>query len=586
MANGLDPMTQAERACFSSWPYDAVACQTGRRPPSSRYPHVPLVPLPPPGHHVFGARPNTFSPHPPIDSTSHAFHPAVAMAAVSSSLELGTRARRAVRLGLGRARSAEPCRIGIHGRIKAAQLFGPSVRLTVGCSLPFRSVSAGVSQDAAEAEAEATVSSGPYDLLIVGPGVLGRIVAERWQQEHPGCKIFGHTVTTDHHSELTQIGIIPSLKGSLVQKVPYVIFCAPPYQTVDYPGDLRVAASNWNGEGSFLFTSSTAVYDCSDNGLCSEDSPCAPIGRSPRTDVLLKAENAVLEAGGSVLRLVGLYISLLRGTLDARPDHILNLIHYEDAASLAIAIMKRRLRGRVFVGCDNQPLSRQEVMDLVNRSGKFDTKFQGFTGTDGPLGKRTENSKTRAEIGWQPKALSQGLESLKPSSWSIAMWWWSRARVRLKGRMCGGGDDGEVRERGSAGPEVRGAVVDLAWLAAWSSCGSAEEVVGAWLTSSSSPHRPVAYSRHRPSSAGGLTLPRTTVRVSSAVLHRSCSAGLHLRRILSLHCGIHIVGVLTLNEMGTVPRKFIFDDPGETRVDEKGAREQENGANRNKKPER
>ncbi len=38
-----------------------------------------------------------------------------------------------------------------------------------------------------------------------------------------------------------------------------------------------------------------------------------PIGRSPRTDVLLKAENAVLEAGGSVLRLVGLYISLLRG---------------------------------------------------------------------------------------------------------------------------------------------------------------------------------------------------------------------------------------------------------------------------------
>lgn len=40
-----------------------------------------------------------------------------------------------------------------------------------------------------------------------------------------------------------------------------------------------------------------------------------PIGRSPRTDVLLKAENAVLEAGGSVLRLVGLYISLQEATL-------------------------------------------------------------------------------------------------------------------------------------------------------------------------------------------------------------------------------------------------------------------------------
>lgn len=35
-----------------------------------------------------------------------------------------------------------------------------------------------------------------------------------------------------------------------------------------------------------------------------------PLGRSPRTDVLLKAEKEVLEAGGCVLRLAGLYISL------------------------------------------------------------------------------------------------------------------------------------------------------------------------------------------------------------------------------------------------------------------------------------
>ncbi|GJN41417.1 hypothetical protein PR202_gn00789 [Eleusine coracana subsp. coracana] len=64
--------------------------------------------------------------------------------------------------------------------------------------------------------------------------------------------------------------------------------------------------------------------------------------------------------------------------------------------------MKTKLRSHVFVGCDNLPLSRQEIMDLVNRSGKFDTKFEGFTGTDGPLGKRMENSKTRAEIDGNP----------------------------------------------------------------------------------------------------------------------------------------------------------------------------------------
>ncbi|XP_073352472.1 uncharacterized protein [Aegilops tauschii subsp. strangulata] len=281
------------------------------------------------------------------------------------------------------------------------------------CRFPMASTAPleGVSHDAG-VTVSTSESVGQNDLLIVGPGVLGRIVAEKWRQEHPDCKIYGQTATTDHHSELTKIGIIPSLKGPRVdQKVPYVIFCAPPYRTDDYPGDLRVAASNWSGEGSFLFTSSTAVYDCNDNGFCGEDSPCVPIGMSPRTDVLLKAENVVLEAGGCALRLAGLYKKdqgphvfwLSKGTVDARPDLIISMIHYEDAASLGIAIMKRRLRGRVFVGCDNQPLSRQEIMDRVNRSGKFDGKFEGFTGTDGPLGKRMDNSKTRAEIGWEPK---------------------------------------------------------------------------------------------------------------------------------------------------------------------------------------
>uniref|UniRef100_I1NN25 NAD(P)-binding domain-containing protein n=1 Tax=Oryza glaberrima TaxID=4538 RepID=I1NN25_ORYGL len=236
----------------------------------------------------------------------------------------------AAQLRLSRGLRPPPSRRRLHNTFSPTLSISPPSRpAAIAIASPL-----GASQEASAMAVSASEGGGQYDLLIVGPGVLGRIVAERWQQEHPGCKIFGHTATTDHHSELTQLGIIPSLKGSAVQKVPYVIFCAPPYRTDDYPGDLRVAASNWNGQGSFLFTWSTAVYDCSDNGLCSE-----------------------------------------------KGDYVLVF----------------------FVGCDNQPLSRQEIMDLVNRSGKFDTKFQGFTGTDGPLGKRMENSKTRAEIGWQPK---------------------------------------------------------------------------------------------------------------------------------------------------------------------------------------
>ncbi|XXG80693.1 hypothetical protein AAC387_Pa09g1501 [Persea americana] len=281
---------------------------------------------------------------------------------------------------------------------------------SIAMPLQVQSSALGAPEEGLEASAAGFV--GENDLLIVGPGVLGRIVADKWRQEHPGCQISGLTMTTDHHDELIKIGISPSVWESKEgYQFPHVIFCAPPSRSVDYPGDVRRAASSWNGEGSFLFTSSSAAYDCNDNGLCDEDSPIVPVGRSPQTDVLLKAENAVLEVGGCVLRLAGLYKSdrgahvywLKKGIVDARPDHILNLIHYEDAASLVVAILKKKFRGRIFLGCDNQPLSRQDLMELVNRSGKFSKKFEGFTGTADSLGKSLNNSKTRAEIGWEPK---------------------------------------------------------------------------------------------------------------------------------------------------------------------------------------
>ncbi|XP_073309090.1 uncharacterized protein [Primulina huaijiensis] len=274
-----------------------------------------------------------------------------------------------------------------------------------------------------ESEALSTEAMGANDLLIVGPGVLGRIVAEQWRKEHPQCQICGQTRTNNHHEELIKLGISPSLKGVEVKhKFPYVIFCAPPSQSIDYPGEVREATLSWDGEGSFIFTSSSAPYDCSDNGSCDEDSPIVPIGRSPKTDILLEAENAVLEARGCVVRLAGLYKAdrgahsfwLKKGTSDIRPDHILNLIHYEDAASLTVATLRKKLRGRIFLGCDNHPLSRQQVMELVNESGKFSEKFEGFTGRTGPLGKKLNNSKTRAELGWEPKypSFAQFLASL------------------------------------------------------------------------------------------------------------------------------------------------------------------------------
>ncbi|CAA0821829.1 NAD(P)-binding Rossmann-fold superfamily protein [Striga hermonthica] len=77
-----------------------------------------------------------------------------------------------------------------------------------------------------EYEASSTKKVGADDLLIVGPGVLGRIVAEKWREEHPGCQIYGQTLTTDHHDELIKMGISPFLKWGtqVASKFSQVIF--------------------------------------------------------------------------------------------------------------------------------------------------------------------------------------------------------------------------------------------------------------------------------------------------------------------------------------------------------------------------
>ncbi|KAH0882561.1 hypothetical protein HID58_058657, partial [Brassica napus] len=189
-----------------------------------------------------------------------------------------------------------------------------------------------------------------------------------------------------HGCELEKLGIKPALKETeFYGKFSFVIFCAPPSQSPYYAAELRTAASKWNGtDPSYSHLYSRRYF--------------LPLGKSPRTDVLLRAEQVVLE------KTRGAHTYWLsKETIDARPDHILNIIHYEDAASLAVAIMKKKAGGRIFLGCDIHPLSRQEVMDLMDQSGKYDKKFKGFTSTSGPLGKKLNNSRTRAEIGWEPK---------------------------------------------------------------------------------------------------------------------------------------------------------------------------------------
>ncbi|KAK9802050.1 hypothetical protein WJX73_006937 [Symbiochloris irregularis] len=273
-------------------------------------------------------------------------------------------------------------------------------------------------------------------VLIVGPGVLGAYLGKLWAEEHPEAVVVGQTNTSKNHSRLQALGIRPRLKeGAGRERFPNVVFCAPPSGCDDYEAEVKAALKLWDGSGTFLFTSSAGLYTAEDGSACSEDSPVQHMGNSERTDRLLKAESAVLGAGGCVLRLAGLYHAdrgphtffLKQGTVQRWPGYLVNLIHYEDAARLCHAVLQHSgcdepFQKRVFLGTDGSPLTFQTMIDATVASGCYEGSAELVGPEGGSKGKQLSNAATREALGWEPKYssfeafMSQGAQDFYKSS--------------------------------------------------------------------------------------------------------------------------------------------------------------------------
>lgn len=279
----------------------------------------------------------------------------------------------------------------------------------------------------------AQASASPSNLLIVGPGVLGSYAGKLWIDDEGPGSVVGQTNTTTNHPRLTALGIHPRTKQSASSQdttFPNVLFAAPPSGSENYPQEVTNAIKYWDGTGSFVFTSSAAVYSVDDGSPANEDTPLVPRGNE-RTDKLLLAEQAVLDAGGCVVRLVGLYhrtrgahtFFLKQGKVDRWGGYLVNLIHYEDAASMCHAVLtgqgagnnrssnvdvitsNNKHRSRVFIGCDGHPITFEDMIKAVEKSGELPGSCT-FTGAPGgpSKGKKMSNEKSRKALGgWEPK---------------------------------------------------------------------------------------------------------------------------------------------------------------------------------------
>lgn len=236
-------------------------------------------------------------------------------------------------------------------------------------------------------------------------------------QKFPAATVIGQTNTDSSHEKLISLGVMPRLKdGADNKQFPFVVFSAPPSGSEDYAADVEAASKLWDGIGAFVFTSSTAVYAGTDGEPCDETTPQFKIGESPRADRLLKAEAAVLAANGCVVRLAGLYHSqrgahmyfLKTPTLASRPDALVNLVHYEDAAAAVVDALTAQFEGKVsggevFLACDGVPVTRREMVESCLTCTAYDGgSMPEFSVEDGPLGKSMTNPQTRDKLGWEP----------------------------------------------------------------------------------------------------------------------------------------------------------------------------------------
>ena len=278
----------------------------------------------------------------------------------------------------------------------------------------------------------------PPSILIVGSGYLGHCLGTAWQAA--GVHPVGVTRSAGSAEQLTADGwTARALDISDPEACALLATEFPEFQVIVH----CAASGRGGGEAAYLavylegcqnllrawpsaklfFTSSTSVYPQIDGSLLTEESEAEP--RSATGKILRATESLVLAAGGTVLRLGGLYgpgrsvllKTFLSGgaTIDVRsetpwtPDgRWINQIHQRDAVGALqhlVSIDSSMTAGKCFNGTDSRPLSQREV--YTHLCGKFHREMPPESAPDehrkrGWSHKRVSNARLRG-TGWEPK---------------------------------------------------------------------------------------------------------------------------------------------------------------------------------------
>jgi len=166
---------------------------------------------------------------------------------------------------------------------------------------------------------------------------------------------------------------------------------------------------------TILFTSSTSVYAQGDGSWVTEESEAKPLRETSR--ILLEVERLILDKGGTVVRLAGIYgprrsallTRFLNGTAtnDIENDRFVNQIHRDDIASAVFLLLNRKQQdaAQIYNVVDDQPIRQSEchrwLAQRLNRPLPPLAKSENAR-KRGDSNKRVSNVKLRRS-GWTPQ---------------------------------------------------------------------------------------------------------------------------------------------------------------------------------------
>lgn len=219
------------------------------------------------------------------------------------------------------------------------------------------------------------------DLLVIGCGYLGQRVAAAWPgrvsaltrspERAAGFAARGWRPLVGDVCDRASLSQLPDV-DAVLYAVGYDRSAGRPQAEVAVDGVQHVLERLAGRCRRFVYVSSTSVYGQSDGGWVDEDSPCEPV--QPGGQSALAAEQRVRSACGpataSILRLAGIYgpqrvlakVETLRSgePLAGIGDAWLNLIHVDDAATVATAALTRAEFAGTWLVCDGHPATRAD----------------------------------------------------------------------------------------------------------------------------------------------------------------------------------------------------------------------------------